>query len=100
VLEYHTGHPAFPHEPTIDQFFDEAQWESYRRLGRYIGDVVFGPLDRLLPENDDQPAGSLLKDWTREPNWDAEEPQPSQDLKGLDALQAPAPKARRVPRYS
>ncbi|MCP5972692.1 hypothetical protein NL361_28035, partial [Klebsiella pneumoniae] len=23
----------FPQQPTGDQFFDEAQWESYRRLG-------------------------------------------------------------------
>ena len=29
-------HPDFPHEPTEDQFFDEEQWESYRRLGEHI----------------------------------------------------------------
>jgi hypothetical protein len=33
ILEYHRHHAAFPHESTVDQFFDEAQWESYRRLG-------------------------------------------------------------------
>ena len=43
VLEYHKGHPDFPHEPTIDQFFDEAQWESYRRLGEHIAETLFGP---------------------------------------------------------
>lgn len=37
LLEYARAHPAFPHEPTADQFFDEAQWESYRRLGYHIG---------------------------------------------------------------
>jgi hypothetical protein len=36
VLEYHRSHPDFPHESTADQFFDEAQWESYRRLGDHI----------------------------------------------------------------
>lgn len=41
VLEYHRAHPAFPHESTADQFFDEAQWESYRRLGEHIGLMVF-----------------------------------------------------------
>jgi hypothetical protein len=42
VLQYHQAHPAFPHEPTSDQFFDEAQWESYRRLGEHIADALFG----------------------------------------------------------
>jgi hypothetical protein len=42
VLEYHKAHTSFPHEPTIDQFFDEAQWESYRRLGEHIAERLFG----------------------------------------------------------
>jgi hypothetical protein len=37
IAHYHAEHPAFPHEPTSDQFFDEAQWESYRKLGELIG---------------------------------------------------------------
>jgi len=40
VLQYAASHPAFPDEPTSDQFFDEAQWESYRRLGEHIGRIV------------------------------------------------------------
>ncbi|MEO8467737.1 MAG: hypothetical protein ABI640_20625 [Gammaproteobacteria bacterium] len=40
VLQYHAEHPDFPHETTSDQFFDEAQWESYRRLGEYVGGIV------------------------------------------------------------
>jgi hypothetical protein len=35
VLQYHQRKPAFPHESTMDQFFDEAQFESYRRLGEH-----------------------------------------------------------------
>lgn len=42
LLNYHSGHPSFPQESTLDQFFDEAQWESYRRLGELIGTEVFG----------------------------------------------------------
>jgi hypothetical protein len=30
---YALAHPSFPHEPTSNQFFNEAQWESYRALG-------------------------------------------------------------------
>jgi hypothetical protein len=33
VHQYAVTHPPFPQEPTADQFFDEAQWESYRTLG-------------------------------------------------------------------
>lgn len=36
VQNYHTKHPEFPHEATADQFFDETQWESYRRLGELL----------------------------------------------------------------
>ena len=31
----------FPQETTADQFFDEAQWESYRKLGLVIGTLIF-----------------------------------------------------------
>ena len=34
---YKNHHPAFPHEPTSDQFFDKHQWEAYYRLGEEIG---------------------------------------------------------------
>lgn len=40
---YHAAHPAFPHETTADQFFDESQWESYRKLGEVIGERLFAP---------------------------------------------------------
>jgi len=43
VLEYGAHHHQFPHEPTSDQFFDESQFESYRRLGEHIVDQVFSP---------------------------------------------------------
>src|SRR5262249_26330376 len=33
VFEYAMADPLFPHEPTVDQFFSESQFESYRMLG-------------------------------------------------------------------
>ncbi|GFZ89783.1 patatin-like phospholipase family protein [Dyella caseinilytica] len=36
IAYYAKSHSTFPHEPTYNQFFDEAQFESYRRLGSYI----------------------------------------------------------------
>lgn len=34
---YARENPNFPQQPTADQFFDEAQWESYQRLGLDFG---------------------------------------------------------------
>jgi len=42
VKLYARGQPAFPQQPTGDQFFDEGQWESYRKLGQEIGLRLFG----------------------------------------------------------
>ena len=41
VLQYHCEHPEFPQQTTADQFFDEAQWESYRCLGHHIAKKLF-----------------------------------------------------------
>ena len=54
VLHYAQAHPAFPHEPTADQYFDEAQFESYRRLGQ---DVATRALEPVLERID---AGEML----------------------------------------
>ena len=40
IQNYAAHHPAFPHEPTSDQFFDESQFESYRHLGEHIATEV------------------------------------------------------------
>ncbi|RZL19263.1 MAG: patatin-like phospholipase family protein [Pedobacter sp.] len=36
IREYAMKNPTFPHQTTGDQFFDEAQFESYRKLGYTI----------------------------------------------------------------
>lgn len=59
LLEYHAAHADFPHEPTIDQFFDEAQWESYRRLGDHIAQALFRAVSQLAPSEE---GSSLVKD--------------------------------------
>jgi hypothetical protein len=41
VLAYATAHADFPHEPTVDQFFSESQFESYRALGHHVAHEVF-----------------------------------------------------------
>ncbi|AXK40185.1 patatin-like phospholipase family protein [Crenobacter cavernae] len=39
--------PDFPQQSTADQFYDEAQWESTRKLGRLLGDHLVDSLSAL-----------------------------------------------------
>lgn len=41
VRNYYATHPDFPHEGTGDQFFEEDQWESYRKLGEQLAWDLF-----------------------------------------------------------
>jgi hypothetical protein len=54
LAQYQIANPDFPHQTTADQFFNEAQWESYRKLGELTACRLFatdegdvGLLDRL-----------------------------------------------------
>ncbi len=40
LLAYRRQNPSFPDETTADQFFNEAQFESYRKLGEIEGQAV------------------------------------------------------------
>jgi hypothetical protein len=43
VLEYKARQQRFPHHSTLgDQFFDESQFESYRKLGYHVARTAFG----------------------------------------------------------
>jgi hypothetical protein len=41
ILNYKEASPDFPQQSTTDQFYDEAQWESYRGLGYWIAEQLF-----------------------------------------------------------
>ena len=41
LRRYRIDDPAFPHDPTADQFFSEARFEAYRSLGEHMGDKLF-----------------------------------------------------------
>jgi hypothetical protein len=41
IRAYATANPTFPHQSTIDQWFSESQFESYRSLGFEIADGIF-----------------------------------------------------------
>jgi hypothetical protein len=42
VKNYADQNPLFPHQSTADQWFDESQFESYRRLGYHTVEEVAG----------------------------------------------------------
>ncbi|MBN8748525.1 MAG: hypothetical protein J0I65_13570 [Variovorax sp.] len=44
LVNFKAAHPGFPQESTTDQFFSEAQWESYFQLGNEIGARLNGKL--------------------------------------------------------
>lgn len=55
ILDYERRYPAFPHEPTSDQFFTEEQFEAYRALG-------FHATDRAWNSTDETPQWQLQMD--------------------------------------
>ncbi|MGH7616579.1 MAG: hypothetical protein ACREPM_05065, partial [Gemmatimonadaceae bacterium] len=64
ILQYRRRNETFPHESTGDQFYDEAQWESYRRLGEHAG---LSAVQRVT----DALAGELPKTEIGSPRWGA-----------------------------
>jgi patatin-like phospholipase len=42
VLHYQAANRTFPQQPTADQWFDESQFESYRRLGAHSVEEILG----------------------------------------------------------
>jgi hypothetical protein len=62
TVAYADRHPKYPQQSTGDQFFDEAQWESYQKLGASIGQLLTPTLiaeARALVETE-MPANSSL----------------------------------------
>ncbi|QNI37802.1 TspO/MBR family protein [Edaphobacter albus] len=52
LVNFRRENPTFPNTSTVDQWFSESQFESYRRLGQQYAssDRVHTWLDRYLPE--------------------------------------------------
>jgi len=50
VKNYSKMHAAFPHESTIDQWFSESQFESYRQLGHYVVVSSIKGLPPVIPQ--------------------------------------------------
>ncbi len=56
ISSYQKMGTGFPHESTLDQWFDESQFESYRALGLYLVERIAGS---LRPANGKRPTATL-----------------------------------------
>jgi hypothetical protein len=78
IQRYRTLHPDFPHQSTLDQFFDEEQFEAYRQLGAHVADGLFSRalMNNTHPTNVPQwfrqLAFNLLLPEVREWEWNAQ----------------------------
>ena len=67
IKRYRLLHPEFPHQSTLDQFFDEEQFEAYRQLGVHVLEGLFskalmgGTVPTTVPAWFRGLAGSLLE---------------------------------------
>lgn len=61
VRSYGTVNPTFPHETTLDQWFSESQFESYRRLGEYLMCKLY---EEQLPKMKPNLAAGAVKGFT------------------------------------
>jgi hypothetical protein len=59
VKQYHATHIDFPHESTLNQFFTESQFESYRRLGLHIVETAFQNVDTASMTQPPAPESTL-----------------------------------------
>ena len=67
MRDYRRLHPAFPHEPTSNQFFNERQWEMYRDLGQHVVDHAFDDADDRMRAIRDELASLLTPAAMSEP---------------------------------
>lgn len=46
IKSYKTQNESFPHQTTLDQLFDESQFEAYRTLGYHVINKIFGSVSQ------------------------------------------------------
>ncbi|HEX8127676.1 MAG TPA: hypothetical protein VF527_01015, partial [Pyrinomonadaceae bacterium] len=61
IRQYSLENENFPQQTTADQWFDEAQFESYRRLGELCAQTVFGEL-KSVKQLGDQTRNSKFRE--------------------------------------
>jgi len=57
IYGYKARNPDFPHQTTMDQFFDEEQFDAYRELGYRLAAQFFRDIDKYREEKALLPSG-------------------------------------------
>ena len=73
VYNYAQRVPEFPHDSTANQFFGEAQVESYRALGEYAADQMWAKDFKLAADSEGLVQKAVLDGWVKDrlKNWSA-----------------------------
>jgi hypothetical protein len=66
LMNYAFEQSGFPHQSTADQFFDEPQFESYRKLGHHVGRAVLQNAVARLRERGKSPDRETLAELVAE----------------------------------
>jgi hypothetical protein len=66
IMNYASEQGDFPHQTTADQFFDEPQFESYRKLGHHVGCAVLKDAVERLRGRGAAPARETLAELVAE----------------------------------
>jgi hypothetical protein len=61
VRQYGLENAQFPQQTTLDQWFDEGQFESYRKLGEVSAEAAFGKAAAMLAHAGDLTVGRVEK---------------------------------------
>ena len=81
LVNYALVSASFPQQTTLDQFFDESQWESTRKLGRLQGEQLASVLLALPGWQKNPKTASAIPitgaTWSRTPEDSTSDPQPS-----------------------
>jgi Patatin-like phospholipase len=74
IVNYKKQNPAFPNDSTVNQWFTESQFESYRRLGHHVSWSVFEP-GRPMAHDCATRQGRSSYFWTLRGIWPASTPE-------------------------
>jgi hypothetical protein len=80
IKRYRALHPDFPHQSTLDQFFDEEQFEVYRQLGVHVAEGLFA---HALINSDQRPA--TIPQWFKKLAANLLEPAPDEQTSRREA---------------
>jgi predicted acylesterase/phospholipase RssA len=97
IVSFHTEHSQFPHQTTVDQWFTESQFESYRQLGYWITRHALPAVQAALSAIEHPSRGAAHEAPASSPPAPAPSPLPHAAPARRPKASGPAPDAPGVP---